>query len=54
MTEREITKSEVEAAATALIAEMFAPHELPVDEELWWKYVSAARAALLAARAVKR
>ena len=39
----------VERAAAAIIVEMFAPHELPVDEDLWEKYYHTAKAALIAA-----
>lgn len=46
----EPTKDEIEAAAKAMITGMFAPHELPVDEDIWWQYVAVARAALIAAR----
>ena len=49
MAEMQITHGMVEAAATAMILEMFAPHELPVDEELWHKYYETARLALKAA-----
>ena len=45
----EITTEMIERAATAMIAEMFAPHELPVDDELWEKYCITAKAALQAA-----
>jgi hypothetical protein len=32
-----------------MISEMFAPHELPVDDELWHKYYATAHEALKAA-----
>lgn len=48
-TKTQITHGMVERAATAMIVEMFAPHELPVDEDLWEKYYHTARAALVAA-----
>jgi hypothetical protein len=44
---------EVQAAATALMLHMFAPHELPLDDELKAKYVKAAEAALQAAARVR-
>lgn len=49
MTELRITHGMVERAACAMILEMFAPHELPVDDELWEKYYHTAKAALKAA-----
>lgn len=39
----------VEAAAKAMIAGMFAPHELPVADDLWELYLKTARVALAAA-----
>lgn len=48
-----ITQEMVEAAAWAMIANMFAEHELPVDDELWRKYCGTARAALVAALAIR-
>jgi len=44
-----ITDAEVEAAATAIVAEMFAPHELPISDEIWNKYRRVASAAFTAA-----
>jgi hypothetical protein len=44
-----VTDEMVERAASAMIRDMFADHELPVDEELWHKYVGTAKAALTAA-----
>lgn len=46
--------AEVEAAAKEMIVEMFAPHELPVDDDLWYLYVRIARAALEAAAKVRK
>jgi hypothetical protein len=46
-----ITDVQVEAAALAIVHEMFAPHELPLDAELMAKYRATARAALQAAEA---
>jgi hypothetical protein len=48
-----ITDAEVEAAAAAMLLQMFAPHELPVDERLWRKYLDTASAALTAAAQVR-
>ena len=47
------TEAEVEAAADAMVICMFAPHELPIEGELWDKYLSTARAALEAAAKVR-
>lgn len=48
------TEAEVEAAAKEMIVEMFAPHELPVDDDIWYQYVRTARAALEAAAKVRK
>jgi hypothetical protein len=40
---------EVEAAAHAIVRCMFAPHELPLSDELMGKYRQCAQAALAAA-----
>jgi hypothetical protein len=47
------THGEVEAAALAMVTEMFAPHELPVDEDLWNHYYETAHLALKAAARVR-
>jgi len=47
--EGRITFQRVEAAAGAMVAHMFAEHELPVDDEIWRQYVKCAEAALQAA-----
>lgn len=44
-----ITHGEVEAAAAAMVADMFAPHEMPISEDLWDKYYATAAKALEAA-----
>jgi hypothetical protein len=49
MTEIRITHGMVERATCAMIAEMFAPHELPLDDDLWDKYYQTAKVALTAA-----
>jgi hypothetical protein len=38
----------IDRVAHAIIGTMFAPHELPVDDELWHKYRDTARAAIAA------
>ncbi len=38
----------VDRVANAIIGEMFAPHEIPVDAELWSKYLVTAHAAIRA------
>lgn len=43
------TEGEIEAAASAMVAEMFAPHELPVDQDVWEHYCRTAQHALDAA-----
>jgi hypothetical protein len=48
----EPTQAQIEAAANAMIDCMFAPHELPIDDELWCKYFETAKAALTAAAEV--
>lgn len=40
---------EIEAAALAMITEMFAPHEMPVPDDLWDRYCATAHLALKAA-----
>lgn len=45
----EPSKAQVKAAAEAMMASMFAPHELPLDTELTGKYHGTALAALRAA-----
>jgi hypothetical protein len=45
----EPTQAQIEAAANAMIDCMFAPHELPLEGELWCKYLETAKAALTAA-----
>lgn len=50
----DITNEMVEAAAMAMVVEMFAPHELPVDEDIWHLYCKTARHALTAALTSKR
>ena len=47
------TPAEIEAAATSMMESMFAPHELPVSEDLQNKYRMTAKAALAAAKAVR-
>jgi hypothetical protein len=44
----------IEAVATAMIHDMFAPHELPVCDELWRKYVHTATAAFDALHGIAR
>lgn len=44
-----ITHGMCEKAANAMILKMFAPHELPLSEDLWEKYYHVAAAALEAA-----
>ena len=46
------TEQEIEAAARAMTECMFAPHELPIEGELWENYLWTAKAALTAAREV--
>lgn len=41
----------VEHVASAIAATMFAPHELPLPDDLWEKYKGTARAAIEACRA---
>lgn len=48
----ELSKAQVEAAAQAMMADMFAAHELPLDDELTAKYRGTALQALRAARSV--
>ena len=43
------TDLEVETVAMAMVMEMFAPHELPVPDDIWDKYCATARIALDAA-----
>lgn len=43
------TNEQIEAAAMAMILEMFATHELPVSDDLWHLYYETAHAALKAA-----
>jgi len=50
---RPFTHGEVEAAALAIILEMFAPHELPVSDDLWDLYYATAAHALEAAARVR-
>jgi len=45
-----ITYEMQEAAAMAIIKCMFPPHELPLDEDTWNKYLETAYAALRAAQ----
>lgn len=45
------TRKQIEAAADAMKAMMFAPHELPLDEFLTNKYLDLAKAAIDAADA---
>lgn len=47
------TLAQIEAAALAMIGEMFAEHELPVGDDLWYKYLETAKAALIAASTVE-
>lgn len=47
-----IPQAQIEAAAKAMEQEMFAPHELPLDDELHAKYLDTAEAALAAAAEV--
>lgn len=48
------TKKEIEVAACAMMLDMFAPHELPLDAGLQRKYHHTARSALEAAERVRR
>jgi len=48
-----ITFRQVQAAADAIARMMFAPHELPLNEELKEKYIKTAEAALQAAEKAK-
>lgn len=43
------THGEVEAATLAIVSEMFASHELPLDADLWDHYYLMTRNALEAA-----
>ena len=47
-------RDEIAAAATSMMQSMFAPHELPLDDELKQKYWDTAKAALEAAEQVCR
>lgn len=49
-----ITLRQVHAAASAMMLHMFAPHELPLNDELKAKYLKVAEAALQAAECVRK
>jgi hypothetical protein len=50
----EPSQDEVEAAAEAILARLFVPEKLPVDERLWRLYCQAAREAIIAAMAARQ
>ena len=47
-----VTAAQIEAAADAMIADMWAPHELPISAETKERYRHTARMALEAAWAI--
>ena len=49
-----VRRDEVAAAAESIMQSMFAPHELPLDDELKQKYWDTAKAALEAVEQVRR
>ncbi len=49
-----ITQAEIEAAAKAMMENMFAIHELPLSDALWQSYQETAKAALEAAEHARR